>query len=799
MVDGSLDDRDAGKIRQVHCLSRTAAEREETENLRKSDVNALTFDAINDTVQDENMHIVRVNKKARQFFQAQEADLNGRYCHEIFSGNSEQCPGCLIRTSLGNEEVSSAVIEYEEPGKILQLTSSIIPSSIGSERYLVHVARNITHPREMEKALWESEERFSKAFGSNPAPMAISDIKTGLFIDVNKKWLEMLGYSKEELIGQTSVAKGIWENPKERERMLAEFSSKGSIQEFPVTYRTKSGETRSVLRSAEKITLDGREVMLSLIYDFTERQKAERTLTESREKFALAFDASPDAVNINRLEDGMYVEINRGFTELTGYTLDDVYGKTSSDIDIWNEPADKFQLIKALRETGYCENLEAQFRRKDGSLTTGLMSARTISLNNAPHIISITRDISQRKKVEAERIQLESQLHQAQKMESVGRLTGGVAHDFNNILGVIIGYSELALMKTGSIPDLHDDLKKILDAARRSADIVRQLLAFSRQQVIHPVALDLNSTIEEMLKILQRLIGEDIELAWIAQADLSSIRMDPTQMNQILANLCINARDAIKGTGRITIETEMVEMDGQYCADHVGFLPGKFVRLAVSDTGCGIDHEDQAKIFEPFFTTKELGHGTGLGLSTVYGIVKQNQGFINVYSEPGKGTTFKLYFPPCMVKGSILERTVGRNIQRGNGETILLVEDDPVLLATASKMLKNLGYHVLKADTPGEACNLAEQYPGSIHLLLTDVIMPEMNGKDLAHHLQTRSSKLKCLFTSGYTASVVEQSGVLDKDIHFIQKPYSIYDLGSKILEVLHEEKKQPLIGDLIL
>ena len=667
MVNEILNDRDMEIFRQVHCLFHTVAEREEAKGLRKraQDVWSLTFDAIDDTVQDENMRIVRANKKVHQFFQARDGDLNGRYCHEIFSGNSELCSGCPIRTALGNGEGTSAVIEFEKPGKSLQLTASIIPSSVGSERYLVHVARDITHQREMKRALRESEERFSKAFGSNPAPMVISDISTGLFIDVNRKWLEMLGYSREELIGHTSRDMGIWENPEERDRMVAEFSAKGSIKEFPVTYRTKSGEIRSVQRSAEKITLGGREVMLSLIYDFTERQRAE-----------------------------------------------------------------------------------------------------------------------------ADRIVLESQLHQAQKMESVGRLTGGVAHDFNNILGVIIGYSELALLKVDSSHELRDDLVKILDAARRSADIVRQLLAFSRQQPISPVTLDLNTTVEDMTKILRRLIGEDIELVWIAQPDLNSIKMDPTQMTQILANLCINARDAITGTGRITIETAMVTLDEKYCTDHAGFHYGDFVQLTVSDNGCGIGNENQEKIFEPFFTTKEMGNGTGLGLSTVYGIVKQNHGFINVYSEPGKGSTFKLYFPPCTEKGLRLERAAGKEAGRGNGETILLVEDDSVLLAMACKMLKQLDYHVLTADTPGGACSLAEEYPGNIHLLMTDVIMPEMNGKELANLLQSRFHDLKCLFTSGYTANVIEQSGVLDKDIHFIQKPYSLGGLAEKILGALNENKK---------
>jgi CheY-like chemotaxis protein len=301
--------------------------------------------------------------------------------------------------------------------------------------------------------------------------------------------------------------------------------------------------------------------------------------------------------------------------------------------------------------------------------------------------------------------------------------------------------------------------------------------------------LDLNNAVEKMLRILRRLIGEDIDLAWLPRLGLPPIKMDPAQIDQILANLCVNARDAIKGTGKVTIETGMAVFDAQYCADHIGFLPGEFVQLAISDDGCGIDKDNLQQIFEPFFTTKELGRGTGLGLSTVYGIVKQNQGFINVYSEKDSGTTIKLYFPPCSDEIVHSPEVAATTIDTANHETILLVEDEPTLLEMTCRMLQTLGYKVLTAQSPEAAIALADTHNTAIDLLLTDVIMPQMNGKQLADLVQSRYPSIKLLFMSGYTANVIAHRGVLDEGIHFIQKPFSRRDLAAKLREVIEADK----------
>ena len=399
--------------------------------------------------------------------------------------------------------------------------------------------------------------------------------------------------------------------------------------------------------------------------------------------------------------------------------------------------------------------------------------------------LSAGDDITDRLRAEEEKTKLFAQLQQAQKMESVGRLAGGVAHDFNNMLSVILGYAQIGLTKTDSDSSLHQDLLEIYDAGVRSANITRQLLAFARKQTINPEVLDLNETIEHMLKMLRRLIGEDINLVWMPAKGLWPIKMDISQVDQILANICVNARDAISGVGRITIETEGVTLDREYCLHNSGAVPGDYVCLAVSDDGCGIDQVIIEHIFEPFFTTKEMGQGTGLGLSTVYGIVKQNNGFIKVYSEPGKGTTFRIYLPRHHAQGNTAAQVIESPIQRGRGETVLIVEDELAILRLTAKILRDLGYEVITENKPQAALELAKDRREAIHLLLTDVVMPEMSGKDLAAALTAIFPDLKCLFMSGYTASVIARQGILEADVHFIQKPFSAKSLADKVRKAL--------------
>ncbi len=397
----------------------------------------------------------------------------------------------------------------------------------------------------------------------------------------------------------------------------------------------------------------------------------------------------------------------------------------------------------------------------------------------------IILEITERKRAEAERASLESQLIQAQKMESVGRLAGGVAHDFNNMLSVILGYADLLRSRLSPDDPQLKDILAIEKAAGHSRDITRQLLAFSRKQIIDPKPVDLNELLGVTEKTLSRLIGEDIDLRFYPQEDLWKIKFDPSQMNQILVNLAVNARDAMPDGGKLTIETANTHLDETYCRGHLGFVPGAYVLLEVSDNGIGMDREVLSHVFEPFFTTKETGKGTGLGLATIYGIVKQNGGFINVYSEPGQGTTFKIYIPRILEEESPVEvKQEDATVVPAAGR-VLLVEDDEMVREVTKDILEAIGYTVLSVETPLDAITLCEKNGESIDLLLTDVVMPGLSGKELSDRIKVIRPDIKILFMSGYTSNVIVHHGILEAGVHFIQKPFAMRDLARKIRTVL--------------
>ncbi|MEW6218887.1 MAG: PAS domain S-box protein [Thermodesulfobacteriota bacterium] len=508
---------------------------------------------------------------------------------------------------------------------------------------------------------------------------------------------------------------------------------------------------------------------------------------ESEERFRAFFEQA--AVGMGHLApDGRWLRVNGKLCDIVGYGKEDLQRLTLQDLLPDDDPAAGQTTAPgpgAGEPVG--PHQERRFRRRDGTLIwVNLTLSLVRQASGEPaYSLAVVEDISARKEAEAERLRLQEQLVQAQKLESVGRLAGGVAHDYNNMLSVIIGSTEMALADLPPGSPLHDHLTHALAAARRSADITRQLLAFARRQTIVPRVLCLNEAVARMLTMLRRLIGEDIELVWRPRAGLPPVKMDPSQLDQILANLCVNARDAITDGGRIFIETDTLVCDEADCAEHAGCSPGPYVLLAVSDDGCGMDKGTVAQIFEPFFTTKDVGKGTGLGLATVYGIVQQNRGFITVSSAPLQGTTFRIFLP-CHDEGPSRPAAVRPDRQQARGsETILVVEDEPILLDMVRRMLTLLGYRVLAAATPGEAIRLAEEEVGAIRLLLADVVMPEMNGRELAVRLQALCPGLKSLFMSGYTANVIAQQGVLDEGICFLPKPFSMEDLGAKIQEVL--------------
>jgi len=549
------------------------------------------------------------------------------------------------------------------------------------------------------------------------------------------------------------------------------------------TYVSKDGESRDFHQIIAPIR-DDVDILgiLGINIDITEQKRVEEELRTSNELLASFISNSPIYAFIKEVSPGesRVLKASENFQEMIGIPGSEMAGKTMQELF----PADFAEKITdddwQVVARGEILRLEEELQ---GRFYTTIKFP--IRLGGKNFLAGYTIDFTDRKRAEEEKEKLQAQLIQAQKMESVGRLAGGVAHDFNNMLGVILGHTELAMNRLEPEHPLFVSLQQIHKAAERSANLTRQLLAFARKQTVMPKVLDLNLTLEGMLTMVARLIGEDIDLVWIPGQNLPPVEMDPSQIDQVLVNLCVNARDAIGDTGKLTIETGVAAFDEAYCAGHAGFVAGEYVLLAVSDNGCGMEAAILGHLFEPFFTTKEVGKGTGLGLATVYGIVKQNRGFITVYSEPGQGTTFRIYLPPHATKAARLTRDEVEAPTEHGHETILLVEDEPMILDLSMDMLKTLGYTVLSATTPGEAIRLAQEHSGQIHLLLTDVVMPEMNGRDLARNLLSLYPELKRLFMSGYTANVIAHHGVLDAGVHFLQKPFSIGALAAKIREAL--------------
>ncbi|MDQ5987010.1 MAG: Sensor histidine kinase RcsC [Syntrophus sp. SKADARSKE-3] len=629
-----------------------------------------------------------------------------------------------------------------------------------------------------EAALQDSEKRYRRLFESAKDGILILDADTGKVVDVNPFLLQLLGYSYDAICGQYIWELGVFKDIATSKDAFKTLQDNEYIRYDDLPLETLDRRPIAVEFVSNVYLVDQNKVIQCNIRDITERKRVDA----ERRQLMAAIEQAAEAMVMTDVQ-GVIRYVNPAFERMTGYTREEVMGRNLRFLKSGKQDELFYRNLWNTITGGKMWEGRIVNKRKDGMHYTEEMTISPVRdpAGRIVNYVAVKRDIT-------EHIQLVAQLVQAQKMEAVGLLAGGVAHDFNNMLSVIIGYTELAMNKLDPAQPLHADLEEIYKAAIRSTDITRQLLAFARKQTIMPEVIDLNQNVEGVLKMLRRLIGEDIELAWLPHVGLWPVKIDPVQVGQVLANLCVNARDAIADVGRISIETGNAVFDETYCNHHVGYIAGEYVLLAVSDDGCGMDRELIDHIFEPFFTNKELGHGTGLRLSTVYGIVKQNNGFINVYSEPGKGTTFRIYFSRYVDQAVDSREERAEEIPLSLGETILVVEDEPAILKMAKRMLEKMGYRVLAASMPSEAIGLAEEHANEIHLVITDVVMPEMNGQELANRLQLLYPGMKRLFMSGYTADVIANRGVLDEGVNFIQKPFSMKDVAVKVHEVLSEK-----------
>jgi len=671
-------------------------------------------------------------------------------------------------------------VRVRKDGKEIELEVTVSPIRDALERIVGSstIGRDISARKAGEKHTVQMEARYRGLLEAAPDAMVVVN-QDGEIVLLNVQAEKQFGYHRDELIGQ-KVKNIIPEGFAERLvadslRTAAEALAQQIGTGIELYGRRKDGSKFPI--EIMLSPLDGVDGILvtAAVRDITKRKRREYDVS----CLAAVVESSHDAI-ISLTSEGIVLTWNQGAERIFGYSAKEATGRSILFLSPPDRPVKGPSLLERLEHAESVENFETIRVKKDG---TKIHVALTLSPIKNPEgqvvgVSSIARDVTESKK-------LEEMFRQTQKMEAVGQLAGGVAHDFNNLLGVILGYTGLMLDRLELDHPERKSIEQIQKAGDRAALLTRQLLAFSRKQVLQPKVLDLNTVVAGTEKLLQRLIGENIDLQVVLSPELGRVEADSGQLEQILMNLIVNARDAMPAGGKITIETSQVEIDEEYVAQHPATQTGPHVRLSVTDTGCGMDAKTKARIFEPFFTTKEFGKGTGLGLSIVYGIVKQSGGSVWVYTEPGIGTTFKIYLP-C-VRSLVETSSPIESVEKiaGGGQTILVVEDEAALLQVTQQSLEEVGYVILAAQNPAEAIHISESHLGPIHLILTDVIMPGMSGAELATYLSARRPEMKVLYVSGYTDHTIVRHGVLEPGLVFLQKPFSPRALARKVSEVL--------------
>ncbi len=743
------------------------------------------------TIQDRDYNILFQNDFMRMHF----GSSSGK-CYKIYEFRDTPCKGCPVEKAFSDEKSHDSERIVREPtGELRIWANTAIPirNDEGEVVACLEIVRDIGPQKQFEKRLAESERRLNALMDNLPGVAYRCKSDQNLSTEyLSNGCDDLFGYKSTNLLEKSDFSLIDLIHPEDRKQVRdAIHAALAEKRPYKLAYRihTAQKEEKWVWEKGRSIIdISGKVIALEgFITDITEQKLAEVTLKENENFLSSIIENIPNMIFVKDAKELKLIRVNKAGEDLLGFDRKDLIGK--SDCDLFpREQADFFtQNDRIVLSSGRLLDIsEEPIETRTGCRIIHTKKIPILSESGEPRLLlGIAEDITLRKQEEREREKLQVQLAQAQKMESVGRLAGGIAHDFNNMLSVILGHTELALTDIDPGDPFSERLIQIKKAAEHSSELTNQLLAFARKQTVIPKVLDLNETVEGMLKMLRRLIGEDINLIWSPGTGIHPIKIDPSQFNQILANLCVNARDAIVDVGKVIIETGQMSFDKIDAINNLGCTPGDYAMLSVTDSGCGMTQETIENVFEPFYTTKEHGKGTGLGLAMVYGIVTQNRGWITVYSEPDKGSTFKIYLPSHKMEQKTAPKKPREEDIPLGCETILLVEDEPAILEISRLILEKLGYNVLSARLPGEALELAGMYEGDIQMLMTDVVMPEMNGKDLAEKLVAGRPGLKCLFASGYTGDIIAHHGMLGDDVHFISKPFTLQNLAAKVREVL--------------
>jgi two-component system, cell cycle sensor histidine kinase and response regulator CckA len=695
------------------------------------------------------------------------------------------------------------VIKPQDPEKLLKIIQEVIKQpprltvelnmavplleektylSLYNERVVRKLEKKVADLSKINLALRESEALFKAIFHNHTAIKFLIDPESGSIIDANDAAATFYGWQREQLL-KMKIQDINTLPPEEINKKIQLVRSRKQVH-FEFQHRLADGSLRDVEVFSSSINIKGKHLLHSIVHDITKRKQVEA----QRDRLIKAIEQSGETIVVTD-HLGIVKYVNPFFETLTGYAREEVLGKTLRILKSGKQDQAFYRDLWQTITSGRTWHGRMVNRRKDGTLFTEevTISPVTDETKQIVNYVAVKRDITEHLRDSEEKALLTEQLRQAQKLESVGRLAGGVAHDFNNMLSIILGYGENVLHELSPGDPLRDEVNEIVEAGKRSAALTRQLLAFSRKQNLDPDVLNINDLLLGLEKMLHRLIGEDIDIRLVLVEDLALVLIDPAQFDQIIMNLAVNARDAMPMGGKLTIETANVDIDELYAKAHIGVVPGKYVMISITDSGCGMNEKTLSQIFEPFFTTKEIGKGTGLGLATVYGIIKQSGGNIWVYSELGHGTTFKIYLPQTKEIQQAQKTLAKEAVKAGGGRLVLVVEDEVALNKLLRAILIKLGFQVFEATNGGEALLMVEEQGLKPDLLITDVIMPMMNGDVLVERLRRKQPGIKVLFMSGYSDGAIVHHGVLDPGVHFIQKPFSLNDIKAKIQTVLQE------------